>query len=38
MYIYIYIYIYMAEEVYQNVNESLCIIRSSFLMSIFTHY
>ena len=26
------------EEVYQDVNESFCIIRSSFLMSIFTHY
>ena len=47
IYIYIYIYIYMysresckntTEEVYQDVNETFCIIRSSFLMSIFTHY
>ena len=26
------------EEVYQDVNESFCIIRSSLLISIFTHY
>ena len=35
--IYIYIYIYYG-EVYQDINESFCIIRSSFLMYIFTHY
>ena len=40
-----YIYIFSSascknttEEVYQDVNESFRIIRSSFLMSIFTHY
>ena len=27
-----------AEEVYQDVNESFCILRGRFFMSIFTHY
>ena len=33
----IYIYLYTTEEVYQDVNESFCIIRSSFLMSIYIY-
>ena len=37
MYVYIYIYIYYG-EVYQDLNESFCIIRSSFSDVIFTHY
>ena len=37
IHIYIYIYIYYG-EVYQDLNESFCIIRSSFSDVIFTHY